>query len=148
MKFGINILWESLYKKIKRANWNFKMADFFKMAASLVEKVRDVPVNLSIKTWNLVWTFSKGGLIRMKSEVIEIPRWPPFFKMAASLVERIGDVPVNLGIKLKFQFHYIRITWPDTFVSSILISSDKHQHCKKNIVGWINRQKNKQYDLI
>ena len=37
--------------------------------------------------------------MRIKYEVIEIPRWPPFFKMAASLVEKIGDVPVNLGIK-------------------------------------------------
>ena len=39
-----------------------------------------------------------GGLIRIKSEVIEIPRWPPFFKMAASLVVKIGDVSVSFGI--------------------------------------------------
>ena len=75
------------------------MAALFKMAASLVEKVRDVPVKMLIKTWNFVWTFSKDGLIETKSEVIEIPRWLTFFKMAANLFEKIGDVPVNLGIK-------------------------------------------------
>ena len=99
MKFGMNVLHGVLWKKMHRATWNFKMAAIFQDGRHLSGKGRYVHVKIMIESWNLAWIFSKGHFTRIKSEIIEIPRWPPFFKMAASLVEKVGNLPVNIGIK-------------------------------------------------
>ena len=99
MKFGMNILYGVLWKKMHRGTRNFKMAAIFQDGRHLNGKGRYVHVKIMIESWNLTWIFSMGHFIRIESKIFEIPRWPPIFKMAAGLVEKVGYLPVNIGIK-------------------------------------------------